>query len=395
MVFGELKLHISKLISKTIQEGIHSAVKKKYLELHEPSFDKDDINSVAKCIKSSFVSSFGENISKFEKKISEITKSKYVVCTNSGTSALHLSLITSGVKSNEEVLIPSLTFVATANSICYLSAIPHFVDIEQSNLGIDPKKLDDYLKKNTQRKDNRLININTGKVISALMPVHLFGHSSKIIDLKNIAKKYDLILIEDAAEALGSFYNRKHLGTFSQVSALSFNGNKIITTGGGGALITNNKSIAKKARYLATTAKKKHPFKFLHTEIGYNYRMPNINAALGCSQINKLNKYLISKRKLANKYYEVFKENEFFDFYLEPKNSQSNYWFQTIILKKRYQKYKNSILNNLNMNGIKCRPAWNTLHLLKPFKNCPKMNLDTTSDLYSRIINIPSSPNLL
>ena len=280
MVFGELKLHISKLISKNIQLGIYRAVKKKHLELHEPSFDIEDINSVEKCIKSSFVSSFGENISKFEKKISEITKSKYVVCTNSGTSALHLSLIVSGVKSNEEVLIPSLTFVATANSISYISAIPHFVDVEKFNLGIDPIKLDDYLKKNTQRKNNKLININTGKVISALMPVHLFGHPSKIIDLKNIAKKYNLIFIEDAAEALGSYYNKQHLGTFSKVGALSFNGNKIITTGGGGALLTNNKSIAEKARHLATTAKKKHSFKFLHTEIGYNYRMPNLNASV-------------------------------------------------------------------------------------------------------------------
>lgn len=395
MVLGELKLKIKEKIAKKLCEDIMKLTNKTFIPLHEPSFDKTDIISVNKSLKSSYVSSFGPYTNEFQKKISEFTKCKYVICTNNGTSALHLALIICGILPNEEVLVPSLTFIATANAIRYNSSIPHFVDIEKKNLGIDPKKLEIYLKKNTITKGNKTINKLTGRVISAILPVHLFGHPSQIIELIKISKKYNFILIEDAAEALGSFYNLKHLGTFGKVGIISFNGNKIITSGGGGAILTNNKKIAERARFLSTTAKLNHPFKFIHSEVGYNYRMPNINAALGLSQITKLNKYLKNKRKLTLMYKKIFEKNEFFDFFSEPENSTSNYWLQTIIIKKKYTKHRDYILNYLNNNGIMCRPPWNKIHTLKPYRKFPRMRLDTTNDIYKRIINIPSGPNII
>jgi len=371
--------------------SIRIKLRKINLPLHEPDINIEDEKEVIKGLKSGYVSSIGKDIPKFEKKLSNITKSKFVLSTINGTSALHIGLKVIGVKSQDEVLVPSLSFVAPVNAILYNNATPHFIDSEINHFGIDPKKLNDYLKKNTFVKKNLCFNKKTKKVIRALVLVHVFGHPGKISEILSISRKYKIKVLEDAAEALGSLYMGKHVGTFGDIGILSFNGNKIVTTGVGGAILTNSKRLAENSKHLSTTAKIKHPWDFIHNKIGYNYRIANLNASLGISQLRKLTKYINHNRKLFNKFNKFFKNSN--DFFLldEPKNCRSNFWLQTLVLKKHSQFKKNSILKILHKNKILARPVWKPLHKMKYLNRYPKMNLDNTKDLENRIINLPSS----
>jgi len=366
---------------------------KKKTGLHEPVFIKDDLNNVQNCIKSTYVSTRGNFTKKFENKLSQVVNSKYVVAVNSGTSGLELALRTLNIQDQDEVLVPALTFVASVNSIKFCNAIPHFIDSDISDFGIDVDKLNKYLEKNTHTKNNSLYNKKSGRRIFAIMPVHIFGMPCNIIGIQKIAKKFNLKVVEDATEALGSKFKGKQMGTFGDIGVLSFNANKIITTGGGGALIIKNKKDYNKALHLSTTAKVNHKWRLQHRNIGWNIRMPALNASLGYSKLRNFSKILIKKRNLAFRYRQLFK-NTSLSFFEEKKNVKSNFWLNTIILKDDQVKFRKKILDYCNLKGIECRPAWNLISEMKIYKKNPKSNLDNAIRLQKKIINIPSGLNL-
>ncbi|MBM9547651.1 LegC family aminotransferase [Leptospira sp. 201903074] len=363
--------------------------------LHEPEFSGNEWNYLKECLDTGFVSSVGKFVDRFERELASYTGSKYAVAVVNGTSALHIALKLAGVLPGDEVLIPSLTFVATANAVSYCGAIPHFVESESAQLGIDPLALREYLKSITEIRNGQTVNRATNRVIRAIVPMHTFGHPGLLSELVALAKDYHLAFVEDAAESLGSYYFGKHTGTFGQFGVLSFNGNKTITTGGGGAILTQDESLAKHAKHITTTAKIPHRWEYVHDEIGFNYRMPNINAALGCAQLEQLPSFLESKRLLFSKYQEALKSVSGLSLMEEPKNCKSNYWLQTLVLSKESQAARDSILKITNDNGIMTRPCWRLLHTLTPFQNCPKMDLPVAKSLEQRLINIPSSPSLV
>ena len=378
---------IVKSIQKVIGKGPH--------QLHEPLFYGREINYLKNTIDKNFVSSVGEYVKKFEETIQKYTKAKFAIAVVNGTQAIYISLKACGVKKNDEVLVPALTFVGTVNAISYLGAEPHFVDSEIENFGINCQKLENYLNKIVKFKGKKCVNRRTGKVIKAILPVHVFGHPCNIQEIIKISKKFNLIVVEDAAEALGSFYKKKHLGTFGDTGCISFNGNKIITTGGGGMIVTNKKKLAKKIRHLTTTAKKKHKWEYIHDEIGYNFRMPNLNAALGLAQLEKINIFLRAKRALFKRYYKAFKNIEGISICKEPHNSKSNYWLQTLVLNNNNINLKNKILKKSHKKSIYMRPIWKLISELKPYKKKQKMNLSGSKAIYKKIINLPSSQSLI
>lgn len=379
-----------------ILEILSSLKKKKFFVfLHEPSINSNDIKNVTNALKESEISTYGKYTKIFENKIKKYTKSRHVICTINGTAALHISLILSGVKKNHEVMLSTLGFISSVNVISYLNATPHFVDCEENSLGVDPIKLEEYLKKNTYIVKNECTNKKTKKIIKAIIVTHVFGNPSQIIKIKKIAKKFCLKLIEDSAEALGSWYYNKHLGTFGDFGVLSFNGNKIITTGGGGAILTKNLDDAKKSLKLIKNMKMDKKFDQVFDGVGYNYRLPSLNSALGCSQINKL-KFFLEKKKLLHKFYkQKFAKLKFCKINTPIKGSQSNNWLQAIILNEGEESLRNKILELTNKNKIQTRPVWSLLHKMKLYKNCPKMDLRNAIKIEKRIVNIPSSPNLL
>ena len=377
-----------------IVEAIRKVVGPGPVALHEPSFDGNEWIYLKECLDSNYVSSVGKFVDQFELSLANYTGAKYAISVVNGTAALQIALKLAGVNSWEEVLLPALTFVATANAISYLGAIPHFVDSEESTLGIDVVKLREYLNANTEKQSGLCINKSTKRVIRALVPMHTFGHPSDLEQLLSIARDFNLVLVEDAAESLGSFYKGQHTGTFGLLGTLSFNGNKTITTGGGGAILTNDEVLARRAKHLTTTAKIAHKWEFDHDEIGYNYRMPNINAALGCAQMEKLPEKIKSKRELFKRYKEEFKLISGASIFEEPINCQSNYWLQTLLLEDHNLDLRNSILEASNKEGIMTRPAWKLMSNLAPYRNSPAMSLEGANLLYRRVINLPSSPVL-
>ena len=374
--------------------ALRSVVGSSPVALHEPSFEGNEWLYLKECLDSTFVSSVGKFVDRFEADLAHYTGSKYAISVVNGTAALQIALKLAGVEANDEVLIPALTFVATANAVTYCNAIPHFVDSESHTFGIDAFKLREYLQENSSQRSGFCINNNTGRVIRALVPMHTFGHPSDMEGLLSVARDFNLILVEDAAESLGSFYQGQHTGTFGLLGTLSFNGNKTITTGGGGAILTNDESLARHAKHLTTTAKLSHAWEFRHDEIGYNYRMPNINAALGCAQLEQLTTKLASKRNLFSRYRVAFEDIEGVTLFKEPQNCQSNYWLQTLVLDEDESILRNLILESTNSIGIMTRPAWVLLSELMPFKHFPCMDLSTAHSLSARIVNIPSSPGL-
>ena len=356
--------------------------------LHEPKFIGNEKKYLNKCIDTTFVSSVGKFVDKFEKKIAQFTKAKYAVATTNGTSSLHIALILAQVENNDEVITQPLNFVASCNAINYCGAKPIFIDVDKDTMGLSPSSLKLFLKKNTIVKDNKCINKKTKRIIKACIPMHTYGHPCQIDKIKKILDHYCIFLIEDAAESLGSFYKGKHTGTFGKLGVLSFNGNKIITSGGGGCIITNDKMLAKKAKHLTTTAKIPHKWNFDHDKIGYNYRMPNINAALLLAQLENLNYFLKNKRILAKRY-EVFFKNSDYVFFKEPKNCKSNYWLNSIILKNK--NIRDHFLKKTNSKRIITRPIWKLMNKLPMFKNSQCGDLKNSNWLFERVVNIPSS----
>jgi aminotransferase in exopolysaccharide biosynthesis len=378
-------------LSTLIVEALKSSIGASPQSLHEPSFKGNEWQYIKECLDSTFVSSVGKFVDKFENDLVDFTGAKHAVAVVNGTAALHIALKVAGVCAEDEVLVPALTFVATANAVTYCNAVPHFVDSEEITLGIDASKLCHYLKINTRQDSGNCVNQKTGRIIRAIVPMHTFGHPSNLEELLEICEDFNLVMVEDAAEAIGSYYKNQHVGTFGLIGTLSFNGNKTITTGGGGAILTNDDALARKAKHLTTTAKLPHPWEFRHDQIGFNYRMPNINAAIGCAQLEQLPEKLKLKRELFNKYSSVFDNLEGLSLFKEPENCQSNYWLQTLLLDQNMTSYQNSILQDTNLAGYMTRPAWILLNELTPFKASPSMDTATSKSLSTRIINIPSN----
>ena len=382
-------------IKKDIYQKIIKIHGKGKLEVNEPPYHKSFIKFLNKAAREKELSSIGKYTAQFEKKITNYCKSKYCFATNSGTSALHLVLKSLGIGLNDEVLVPSLTFAGTVNSISYCNANPHFIDSNiKSNFGIDVEKLDNYLEKNFFfDKKKRLKNKVNKNTVKAIISVHVYGFSSNIFKLKKIAKKYRLYLIEDAAGAFGSKINNKYLGTFADAGIYSFNGNKIITTGGGGAVVTNNKSLFNKIYKLGTTSKKRHPYKYLHDKIGYNYRMPSINAALGLAQLKVLSKILNKKQLLHKLYLKEFKELKYAKIY-KSRNVRDNNWINILIFSDKLKKNTDQVIKFLHQKKIKVKPVWKLMSTLNHFKKYPKMNLDGSNEIYNKTILLPSSVKL-
>jgi aminotransferase in exopolysaccharide biosynthesis len=382
------------LIEQQIEQAIRSVTGSGPVALHEPNFAGNEWTYVKDCLDSTFVSSVGKYVDRFEADLATYSGANHAVAVASGTAALHVALLLAGVRPGDEVLLPALTFVATANAVSYCHATPHFVDSEVSTLGIAAEKLRDYLNDQTDQQGGRCVNRTTGRVIRALLPMHTFGHPVDLDGLMAVADDFNLALIEDASESLGTCYRGRHTGTFGLMGALSFNGNKTITTGGGGAILTDDPELARRAKHLTTTAKTKHAWEFVHDEIGYNYRMPNINAALGCAQLEQLPAMLKAKRDLHQRYQAAFASVTNVRLIAEPAQCQSNYWLQAILLDENSAERRNSILQATNAAGLMTRPVWTLLHELAPYRACPRMDLAGAELLSRRLINIPSSAHL-
>ncbi|MDK3155380.1 LegC family aminotransferase [Kamptonema cortianum] len=362
------------------------------LPLHAPVFRGNECAYVQDCIETGWVSSVGSYVDRFERDLAAYTGSAFAVAVVNGTAALQVALQLAEIRPGDEVIVPSLTFIATCNAVHYCGAVPHFADVEWPTLGIDPDKLGEYLSRIASLKDGACINRSTGRPIRGVVPMHTFGHPVRLERLEEVARTYGLVMIEDAAESLGSFRHGRHTGTTGITSALSFNGNKIITTGGGGAILTQDSHIARKAKHLTTTAKIPHRWRFDHDEIGYNFRLPNLNAALGCAQLERLPAMLESKRRLAETYRLVFAGLPGCRFIDEPAGCRSNYWLNAIALDDPSE--RDSLLETLNNNGLMCRPCWTPMHLLPMYRDCPSDHLPNTHEIASRLINLPSSADL-
>lgn len=366
-----------------------------HIALHAPSFSGNEWVYMKKCLDIGWVSSVGQFVDRFEQQLADYTGVKHAVAVVNGTAALHVCLKLIGVEQGDEVLMPTLTFVATANAISYCGAIPHFVDSEESTLGLNPRKLGQYLEEIAEVREGTCINKRTGRRIRAVVPVHIFGHPVDLDPLVGICHRYRLELVEDAAGSLGSYYKGRHTGNWGKVSALSFNGNKVITTGGGGAILTNDEEMGKLAKHLTTTARVPHKWSFIHDQVGFNYRLPNINAALGCAQLEQLPNFIDCKRKLAEYYRDAFAGVAGVRFFTEPDFAQSNYWLNALLLDDHFASQRDTLLAETNRQEIMTRPVWTLMHELIMYQSCPKMDdLTMAKNIEQRLINIPSSANL-
>ncbi|EAH6877037.1 aminotransferase LegC [Campylobacter coli] len=368
---------------------IKSLFNKENIALHEPCFIGNEKKYLLECIDSGFVSSVGEFVTRFEEALKEKTKARFVIATNTGTAALHIALLANGIDENCEVITQSISFVATANAIAYTGAKPVFLDIDENTLSLSPKALEHFLENQTYQKDNLSYNKTTHKPIKACVIMHTFGLSAHIKAIKELCEKYHILLIEDAAEALGSTYENKALGTFGKCGILSFNGNKIITGGCGGAILSDDENLAKLARHLSTTAKIPHPYEYDHDRIAYNYRLCNINAAILLAGLENLELFLENKRELAKIYKDFFKNHDKCKFIDEKSNERSNFWLNTLLFKN--ENLRNIFLEECLKNNIFVRPVWKSLPSLKAFQNCQSNELINTKKLEKRLINLPSS----
>jgi len=360
-----------------------------FLPLHEPKFFGNEKKYVNEAIDSTFVSSVGKYVTKLEEMVAEFVGAEYAIATSNGTSALHVALKLVGVDEDCEVITQPLTFIATANAISYCNAKPVFIDVDRDTLGLSPQKLEQFLEEfATLNENGKCINKATNKIIKACVPMHTFGHPCKIDEIVKVCDKYNIAVVEDAAESLGSYYKNKHTGTFGKVGVFSFNGNKIITTGGGGMIVTDDEALAKRAKHITTTAKVPHPYEYIHDEIGYNYRLTNLAAALGVAQMENLDVFVEKQRELANLYEEFFKDSDI-EFIKEPKDAKSNYWLNAILLKNRDRRDK--FLKYTNENAIMTRPIWRLMNKLEMFKECQCGDLNNAQWLEDRVVNISSS----
>ncbi|WP_454975777.1 LegC family aminotransferase [Capnocytophaga bilenii] len=358
-----------------------------FIPLHAPTFAGNEKKYLEECIDTTFVSSVGKFVDLFEQKVAEYTAAKHaVVCVN-GTNALHIALKLSGVEEGDMVITQPLTFIATTNAIVYAGAVPAFVDVDKDTMGLSPTSLERFLQDNAQLRNGTCYHKQTGRRIKACLPMHTFGHACRIEEILAICEHYHIAVVEDAAEAMGSYYKGKHLGTFASIGAISFNGNKTITTGGGGMILTNDETIAHRAKHLTTQAKLPHAWEFVHDEIGYNYRMPNINAALGVAQLEQLDGFLVNKRATAEAYKAYF-EKQGIAFFAERENEKCNYWLNAIILKDKEE--RNAFLTEANAQGVMSRPIWQLMNRLPMFVNCERGDLSNAEWLEARVVNIPS-----
>jgi perosamine synthetase len=365
------------------------------IALHEPEFAGNEWPYVKECLDTGWVSSAGSYVDRFEEMLANYTGVKRAVAVVNGTAALHVALRLAGVQEGDEVLVPALTFVATANAVAYCGAVPHFIDSEMATLGIDPDKLDAYLDNVAASRDGEVVNQNTGRPLRAVIAMHAFGHPVDLDPLAAVCDRHGLALVEDAAEALGSLYKGEHVGRWGRLSTLSFNGNKTITTGGGGAILTDDDELADQAKHLTTTAKAPHRWAYMHDQLGYNYRLPNINAALGCAQLEQLPSFLERKRRLAQHYADVFEAVDGVSFVQEPSFARSNYWLNALLLDEAVAERRDEVLELTNDGGYMTRPAWRLMHRLPMYRSCPRMDLRTAERLEQALINIPSSASLV
>lgn len=361
--------------------------KEDFIPLHAPTFAGNEKKYLNECIDTTFVSSVGKFVDLFEQKIAEYTAAKQaVVCVN-GTNALHIALKLSGVEKGDEVITQPLTFIATTNAIVYAGAVPVFVDVDKDTMGLSPKSLEQFLQANAELRANECYHKQTNRRIKACMPMHTFGHACRIEEIMDICERYHIEVVEDAAEAMGSYYKGKHLGSFAKIGAISFNGNKTITTGGGGVILTNDETIGKHAKHLTTQAKLPHAWEFVHDEIGYNYRMPNINAALGVAQLEQLDHFLANKRTTAEAYKNYF-QKQGIAFFAERAEERCNYWLNAIILKNKEE--RDAFLTESNAKAVMTCPIWQLMNRLPMFKDSPKTDLSNAEWLEARVVNIPS-----
>lgn len=365
-----------------------------FVPLHAPEFSGEEWAMVKDCLDTGWVSSVGGYVDRFERDIAAICGVAHGVALVNGTAALQLALEIVGMRAGDEVILPSMTFVGTANAIRHGGGMPHFVDSDAGTLGLCPTALARHLEHVAQRRNGQVFNRRTGARIAAVVPVHIFGHPVEMDPLTELAKSYELPLVEDAAESLGSAYHGKTCGGLGRVAALSFNGNKILTTGGGGAIVTDDPVLAQRAKHLSTTAKRSHRWAFDHDEVAYNFRMPNLNAALGCAQLEQLSDRLVRKRALAARYIAGFADFDGVTVFTESLGSTSNYWLNALILSPAYADRRDMLLDALNDAGLMCRPIWTLLHRLPFYADCPRAPLPIAEDLERRIINVPSSANL-
>ena len=364
------------------------------LALHEPVFAGNEIAYLEECIKSTFVSSVGKFVDRFEHMLEEVTGARRAVAVVNGTAALHACFTLAGVEAGDEVMSPALTFIATTNAIAYCGASPHFIDSSFRTLGMDAQALGARLDAIAQRGADGTINRETGRKIAAIAPMHTFGHPVDMDEIVAIARHWDIAVVEDAAESLGSTYKGHAVGSQARLAALSFNGNKIVTTGGGGAILTNDEELGRRAKHITTTAKLPHKWAFVHDEVGFNYRLPNLNAALGCAQLEQLDGFLASKRRLAAAYQRAFAGVPGVQFSREPEGTTSNYWLNAILLDEAHADLRDEVLTALNASGFGARPTWTLMHRLPMFAACPRGDLPVAESIERRLINLPSSASI-
>lgn len=377
-------------IIEAVRKATHTEAGGPFVSLHEPRFVGNEWNYVKECLDTGWVSSVGKFVDRFEADLAAYTGARHCVVTVNGTAALHLALLVAGVCPDDEVIVPTLSFIATSNAVSHCGAIPHYVDSAADTLGLDPEKLSDWLDLVAERRaGGDVVNRRTGRRIAAVVPMHCFGHPVDLDGLLQLCAKWGLTLVEDAAESLGSTYRGRHCGTFGRCSALSFNGNKVITTGGGGAILTDDAELAARAKHLSTTAKVPHRWRFDHDAIAFNYRLPNLNAALGCAQLELLPGFLERKRSLAAAYQSLFADIPSVRFVVEPEGSRSNYWLNAILVEPEM---RDALLEAANGQGLMMRPAWTLAHHLPIYADRPRMDdLSAAEDIERRLVNLPSS----
>jgi perosamine synthetase len=365
-----------------------------FVALHEPRIDGHAHAYVVDCLDSGWVSSVGAYVDRFERELAAYLGVRHAVATVNGTAALHLALHVVGVRPGDDVLIPTLTFVATANAVTACGAVPHLVEVTERTLGVDPHALAAYLDGAAERRDAGAFDRASGRRIAACVPMHTFGHPVEMDELLALCERWGIPVVEDAAESLGSTRGGRHAGTFGRLGILSFNGNKILTTGGGGAIVTDDEALARRAKHLSTTAKLPHPYRFDHDEPAFNYRMPNLNAALGVAQLERLDAAVEEKRALAAVYREAFIDVDGVDAFVEPAGARSNYWLNALLLDAPDAALRDALLERTNADGLMTRPAWTPMHRLPMYADAPRMATPVADALVARIVNVPSSPAL-
>jgi len=381
-------------LADEIVDAVRKTVGSGPVALHEPRFAGNEWAYVKECLDSTYVSSVGKFVDRFEAQLADFTGAKFAIAVVNGTAALQVALRLVGVQRDDEVLVPALTFVATAAAVVHCGAVPHFVDSSERDFGVDPVALREYLRDIAEIRADQCVNRATGRVIRCILPMHAFGHPLDIEGVMAVARDFRLSVLEDAAESIGSTVRGRHTGTFGLMGTFSFNGNKTITTGGGGAIVTNDAPLARHAKHITTTAKLPHRWEYRHDEIGYNYRMPNINAALGCAQLEQLPVFLEEKRRLFERYRAAFARVQGVRLVAEPAGCRSNYWLQTLLLDPALSTQRDAILEATNNAGLSTRPVWTLMHRLAPYRDYPRMPLPVAESLEARAINLPSSAGL-